>query len=416
MEGFSDNIQGHERAADLIARQLLGGITDAERMELDAWIAENDAHQACFQRCTDPQELNQLMADYHKAGEWGSDLLAAIHSKIAPASPIRTLPTAPQTRPLPSASRIRLLQSPRFKYAAAIILLLGAATYLWKIRSGGEGHADISTTPAQTILPGHKGAILTLADGRQLTLDSLHNGIVANQNGARATLINGELAYQSTGQPTHDISHNTITTPRGRQYQLILPDGTKVWLNAASSITFPTAFTGAERKVTIRGEAYFEVAANTQKPFTVQTGDAAIQVLGTSFNISAYNDEPTIKTTLLEGKVKVQNEPTKESIVLQPGEQGVVAEHLRLNKKVDLEQVIAWKNGLFNFNSTELFTVMQQLSRWYDIDIKYEGKVPALTVSGKMDRGLTLQEILEFLTKNEIKYRLEGRTIIVNDN
>jgi ferric-dicitrate binding protein FerR (iron transport regulator) len=279
------------------------------------------------------------------------------------------------------------------------------------------------------ILPGHQGAILTLADGKQLNLDSLSNGVVVNQNGAQASVTDSQLAYHPMVPATTATTYNTITTPRGRQYRLELPDGTKVWLNAASRITFPTAFTGSERKVTISGEVYFEVARNAEKPFKVSAASANIEVLGTSFNISAYSDEGYVKATLLEGGVRVSGEGSRdnrlrEGVVLKPGDQAVVNENvndqvndqLRVYSKVDIEQVIAWKNGLFYFNSTDIATVMQQLSRWYDIDVRYEGKVPDIRVTGKMDKGLNLNDILDFLTKMEVKNRLLGRTVIISNN
>jgi ferric-dicitrate binding protein FerR (iron transport regulator) len=302
-----------------------------------------------------------------------------------------------------------------------IIFILGAGVYFWHRTSS---HHPIVTAgkQAQPISPGHQGAILTLADGRQLTLDTLPNGIIAEQNGSRASLKDGQLAYHPMTPAGTASMYNTITTPRGRQYRMELPDGTKVWLNAASRITFPTAFTGAERKVAISGEVYFEVTRNADKPFMVSTADADIEVLGTNFNISAYSDEDNVRATLLEGSIKVLKKGlsgdsgSHTGVILKPGQQAVIGRRLRVDTNVNIEQVIAWKNGLFYFNSTGIAAVMQQLSRWYDIDVKYEGEVPDINVTGKMDKGLNLDEILEFLTKMEVKNRLVGRTVIVNNN
>lgn len=401
MQDPFENIQDRERAAVLIAGHLQGSLSDMEKKELEEWIGAAEWHRAYYEQCLDPTALHQMMTDYRKAANLEDDLRATIRHRLGN-----------------GASPIYLLRKIWFRAAAAIIIILITGVYFWY--KGPSHHPAIATRQAQPIPPGRQGAILTLADGRQLTLDSLSNGIVAEQNGSQASVKDGQLAYHPEGAAaTTTETYNTITTPRGRQYQMTLPDGTKVWLNAASRITFPTAFTGAERKVTISGEAYFEVARHADKPFIVSAGGAGIEVLGTSFNINAYSDESTVKATLLEGSIKVvpsKDGSSKTGVVLKPGQQAIVNDQLQVNADINIEQVIAWKNGLFYFNSTGIATVMQQLSRWYDIDVRYEGKVPDIRVSGKMDKGLNLNEILEFLTKMEVKQRLVGRTVTISDN
>ena len=394
MQDPLDNIQDKERAAGLIAGHLQGTLSDAEQQELDAWIGGDAWNRAYFEQAVSPAFLDGLMSEYHKAGEMESDLRAAIHLKLR--------------RP---AGKI-IIWKTWIRVAAAIILTLGIGIFTWYKTSAPQ--PGIATTPAQPVPPGRQGAILTLSDGRQVTLDSLPNGVVADQNGSRAAVVNGQLAYHPVSPATSAITYNTITTPRGRQYQLALPDGTKVWLNAASRIVFPTAFTGKERKVTIDGEAYFEVARDAQRPFRVSAAGTDIEVLGTSFNINAYQDEHDVRTTLMEGSVKVYG--AHANIVLKPGQQAVVNHQLQMDADVNIGQVIAWKKGLFDFDSTGIATVMKQLSRWYDIDVRYEGKAPDVLVTGKMDKGLNLNEIMEFLTKMEVKCRLTGRTVIVSNN
>jgi len=245
-------------------------------------------------------------------------------------------------------------------------------------------------------------------------LDTLGNGLVASQQGTRISLQNGSLAYDAS--QAADVTFNTVTTPRGRKFQLLLPDGSSVWLNAASSLRFPTAFNGANRTVEITGEAYFEVAHNPRRPFIVKVGEnAAVEVLGTHFNINAYADESSINTTLLEGAVKVR--AFSQSHTLHPGQQARIFNSGRAVKvlnSVDLSQVIAWKNGLFNFQGAGLEAVMRQLARWYDLEVVYEGKVPQLEFGGELPTTLNLSQVVKILSKVEVKFRIEeNRRLIV---
>ncbi len=202
-----------------------------------------------------------------------------------------------------------------------------------------------------------------------------------------------------------------MSTPKGGQYCLSLPDGSKVWLNAASSIKFPVAFTGKERKVWINGEAYFEVARNKQKPFIVAFDETEVKVLGTSFNVSSYNDESVNVTTLIEGSVSVQT--AKDELILKPGEQATGKGNLKLNTKANIEQVMAWRNGAFDFNDQDFVACMRQLERWYDIRVVYDGPKPTAKFLGEVDRNLTLTQVLKVLEGVTAKFRLEGRTLHV---
>lgn len=318
--------------------------------------------------------------------------------------------------------RVHFLRNPWLRYAAAIIIIAGLAVYFWK----NEPKKDMPTAAVSKQLrtdvePGRDGAILTLADDHQLVLDSLGNGIIATQNGANVVLNNGALSYDQNGNASAGIIYNTMHTPKGRQFQLVLPDGTKVWLNAASSITYPTVFTGDNRKVEVTGEAYFEVVKNAHMPFIVAIPRGGeVKVLGTHFNINAYDDEAVVKTTLLEGSVSVKSaadERKPESLVfLKPGEQAVLSRAnspLTIDHSPDLEQVIAWKNGLFNFNGYDIKAVMREIGRWYDLDIVYEAEPEPEEVMGELQRNLTLSQVMKILQKIHIKYRIEGRQMIV---
>jgi len=248
-----------------------------------------------------------------------------------------------------------------------------------------------------------------------MLLDSLGNGVVTTQNGTKVLLQNGQLVYKTDNSVKTAIGYNTMTTPKGRQFQLVLPDGSKVWLNAASSIRYPTVFTGNERKVEVTGEAYFEVVKNSTSPFRVKINDEAeVEVLGTHFNVNSYMNEESINTTLLEGSVSVKNSSGK--LILQPGQQARVAgnEKIKLFAEVDVEKVMAWKNGVFNFQDATLEEVMRQLERWYDIDVVYEKNIPRLEFYGKMGRDLSLAAVLRGLEKSNVHFRIEdGRKLVV---
>jgi transmembrane sensor len=337
----------------------------------------------------------------------------------------------------------------RYAAAAAAILVFVVCSLWFVVGRRGSGKQAIVQTPAvQDVAPGRNGAVLTLADGSSIVLDSMANGILAKQNGSEVLLEDGKLSYDAvhsplttpttSGQVDHSRpAYNVLTTPKGRQFQLVLPDGSKVWLNAASSITYPTAFTSNERQVKISGEVYFEVsslpaspggggvkgnspASRDKVPFIVDVdGKQTVEVLGTHFNINSYSDEDAIRTTLLEGKVKVVNRESSivdnESVILQPGEQAAITTNhkLQTTNQINMDQIMAWKNGLFNFKNADIRTVMLQLARWYDIEVKYEGEIPTGTFRGKMPRDLPLSEALAVLQDVGVKFRIEGKTLVV---
>ena len=276
--------------------------------------------------------------------------------------------------------------------------------------------AQISGVTKHDIKPGGNKAVLTLADGSQIILDDASNGIVATQ--AKAVLNktrNGQLVYDLSGlkvssgkEDTH--AYNTISTPRGGEYQVILPDGTRVWLNAASSLRFPVVF-GKERNVKLMGEAYFEVAKDIDKPFTVSVGDIRVKVLGTHFNVMAYADEETITTTLLEGKVKVSGK--SRDYELEPGQQAAAGISGINVSAADIEQTVAWKNGYFKFERANIEAIMRQVSRWYDVDISYEGAISRDEFVGKIARSADISQVLRVLELSKVHFRIDGKRIIV---
>jgi transmembrane sensor len=304
------------------------------------------------------------------------------------------------------------------RVAAVLLLLVAGALYLHNRLKHSQtpiaAHNTDTPRIARDIAPGTDGAILTLADGRKIVLDSVQNGELPIQGNTKILKQGGRLAYMPQGNAGKEVLYNTMNIPRGKQYQLILPDGSHVWLNAASSIRYPAAFTGKERKVEITGEAYFEVAKNTARPFRVKIGEAEVEVLGTHFNIMAYEEEATVRTTLLEGAVKVTR--AHASHLLRPGQEAELNktdEGITVIDDAPVSEAVAWKNGLFFFNRASLSTVMRQIARWYDVQIVYEGEIPDMEFGGKISRHSNVSEVLKILELSKVHFRIEGKKIVV---
>jgi len=316
-------------------------------------------------------------------------------------------------KPAPAAghtgSRIHHLR--RWSWtAASIILLLAAGIYYWPRISFKQPAAIVKHTDEVT--QGANTAILTLADGSKITLDSTANQVI--RQGATAIRQQGDSLQYEAKEKGSLIAYNTLATPRGSQFQVTLSDGTKVWLNAASSLQFPVAFPGGERIVKLTGEAYFEVAGNPQQPFKVVTGGMEVQVLGTRFNISAYEDESTVKTTLLQGAVKLVSPASQ--VLLQPGEQGLLPSPLAAFRvrTVNPEDAVAWKNGFFAFDNAGIREVMQQIARWYDVEVVFEDNNIKRNFGGTVSRYKDVTAVLKRLEMTGvIHFKMEGRKIIV---
>ncbi|WP_158800366.1 FecR family protein [Pedobacter sp. L105] len=304
---------------------------------------------------------------------------------------------------------------PRIVAAASVVLVLSLGFYVFHHQQADK--ELFAQNKLHDLAPGGNKAVLTLANGKQIVLTNVSNGNIATQGGTIISkTADGELVYHSSKEKNglpEESALNTITTPRGGQYHLILSDGTQVWLNAASSIKYPAVFRGTERRVEITGEAYFEVVYNKNQPFKVLSGSQTTEDLGTHFNINAYDDEQTVKTTLVEGSVKVLN--GANNTILKPGQQSSVGTHGINVLTVNTQEAIAWKNGFFLFKNADLQTIMRQLSRWYDVDISYEGKIPEHLFTGDMHRNLKASELLELLSFYKVHFKIEGRKIIVNE-
>ena len=300
---------------------------------------------------------------------------------------------------------------------AAILLVIIGSVYIFSLNNKTKPVINtITRTLKQDVLPGGNKAFLTLSNGTNILLDSATNGLLAQQGNMNVIkLSSGQLVYKTDADnnAAPEVSYNTMRTPRGGQYQLTLPDSTQVWLNSASSIHFPTSFSGIDRKVEITGEVYFEVAKNAAKPFTVNVNGMDVKVIGTHFDINAYNDDDVIKTTLLEGSVLVTK--GKATLLLQPGNQAQLNNYgeIKLQKNADIEEAIAWKKGYFFFKNSSLQNVMRQLSRWYDVEVDYEGVIPERNFGGELSRSLNISQILQVLDKSKVHFKIEGKKIIV---
>lgn len=307
-------------------------------------------------------------------------------------------------------SRIRRKQFLKItSYAAAAAVVVIACTLMFKWYGNNNKAAGKNITKTD-IAPGHDGAILTLADGRKVVLDSIGNTTVALQGTAKVVNRNGQLVYDSGNASEKQLRYNTLSTPDGRQYKLVLPDGTKVWLNAGSSIRYPVAFNTKERLVEISGEAYFEVVHNAAVPFKVRARKNIIEDIGTSFDVNAYPDEEENKTTLLKGSVSVNGN------VLQPGQEaGINNKSGKLSiKHVDTDDAIAWINGQLSLESEDVPTLMRRIARWYNVSIRFEGDIPHKSFFGSVNKNVYLSQVLNALKSYGMNVRQEGNVVIVS--
>jgi len=297
----------------------------------------------------------------------------------------------------------------RWMIAAAILLTIVGAGYLFYIKR--TARHDMNTVVAHDLAPGSNKAILTLGDGNTIDLDAAHNGVVAQQGGAQLIKSrNEQLIYSQSGAT--DVQYNRLTTPRGGQFQLQLPDGSKVWLNAATTLRYPTRFVGDERVVELKGEAYFEIIADAKKPFRVKVGEMEVEVLGTHFNIMDYDEEPAIRTTLLEGSVRVKKRD--HSVLIRPGQQASLGRDEELVvAAADTEAAVAWKDGMFMFRDAGIEQVMRQLARWYDVEVLYKDGVPKDRFQGEMYRNVNASKILKVLEASGLHFAVEGKKIIL---
>lgn len=322
---------------------------------------------------------------------------------------------------------VRKLRWRRYWYAAAILLLLlGAATrFLWFPEKGNTNSNENAATgklALQPILPGSNKAVLILGDGRQVKLDDKGEQLLDAGSGDSITRSNAMLDYTNLHRSGKEGGErlpelHTLSTPKGGQFQLTLSDGSRVWLNAASAIRFPSTF-GAEREIEVKGEVYVEVKQDQHKPFIIRSTDATVQVLGTSININAYENEDAVSVTLVNGSVRVLKgkSQTANQVVLQPGQQARLfpGDDKKIEvKQVDVQRQIAWKNGFFSFKSTDIAALMRQMERWYDVNVIYPKGIPADRFSGTIPRSVNLNQFLDILQYSDIKATVDGKSVII---
>jgi len=390
-----------ERIAWLLFRYTRDELSAEENHELSEWRSLSPENEEIFKKETNPDYIRDEMKEMYANKN-------AVFQKITEKYP----ELSDNSRPY---LKFRLMP-----VAATLIITLGiTALFVLQTKSKKEKSIQQSSFGIHSIKPGGNHATLTLANGSVVSLDSAASGIIGAEGSSNIIKKDsGQLVYSNNGSDAiSEISYNTLRTPRGGQYKLILPDGTNVWLNAASSLKYPSSFNSKERKVVLEGEAYFEVSkvtdppANKKVPFLVSIqGKPDVEVLGTHFNIMAYPDEPFVLTTLLEGSVKIG------SSVLVPGQQAQEnnnSSSVTVINAVDLNEVIAWKNGKTSFKNANIQQIMRAISRWYDVDVEYKGIIPDKKYKGGLPRNTDLNELLEVLNQNGIHFTVEGKKIIV---
>jgi len=379
--------------SELIQKWLEERLSDEERTELEAWIAASEENKSLFNEVTND---NWVLSELEKFGKYDG---VKIKDKIIRDSSEHNIPKLR-----------RIFPWAKWAVAASIIITVGLGSYFLFFNHTKQN--EIVQTQEERfksdVEPGKYKAKLTLADGKTIILDSAAVGELVKQGKTVVSNKDGKLVYKANAHGNTEVLYNTLSTNRGESYSVVLADGSKVWLDAASSIRFPTAFTGNERKVEVTGQAYFDVVHNEKMPFKVMVNGTEIKDIGTEFNVNGYNDESNIKVTLVNGSIQIKSK------ILRPGEQAQVnAGEISLNKNVDLGEITAWKNGVFRFKSADVANVMRQLSRWYDVDIKYKAKIPEGHLTGIVSRNTTLVEVLKMLELNGMEFSVEGKEIIV---
>jgi transmembrane sensor len=393
-----------ERIAQLVVKHLRGELTDDENQELQAWIYQSKENELAFEKATDPENLKEgLRREFEKEEKIIDQLKSEIESEEGVIS-------------------IKARQKwYRYGAAAAIIVLLGVGTFFIFFNKAEKQSVVVKVPEVKDVkAPETNKAMIVLASGQKVFLDNAKNGTLATEGNVNLVkLADGQIAYNGTAQK---ILNNTLYNPRGSKVvSLLLSDGTRAWLGCESSLHYPVAFVGAERKVEVTGEVYFEVVRDVRRTFkVVKSGsDIEVEVLGTKFNVNTYDDGPA-KVTLLEGSVKVKRD--KSSVVIKPGQQVEVLDDLsssserRLLKVIsnpNIDDVMAWKNNIFMFSNADIRTIMKQVSRWYDVEIEFQKKVTA-KYSFLLTRDLPVSRIFEIFEEADgVRFKIEGKKIIV---
>lgn len=397
--------------SELIKKSWSDELTETEKKYLNTWINKSEANRKLFEKRKEEVEKDLLNLEKY-------DINLATKRFFAHIEDI--------TGNDVSVQKITNRKQLWWAVAASAILIVSVSVWIFRpnqIKRLAEHTPSKIRQDSLQIKPGGNNAILTLSDGSYVVLDSAADGVIGNQGNTKVIkLESGKLAYTGTANKKGNVSINKISTPRGGQYQVTLPDGTIVWLNAASSISFPTAFAETERQVEVTGEVYFEVAAvlhnQTKVPFVVKIASSSgvnigeVHVLGTHFNVNAYDDEIETRTTLLEGAVKCIK--GSDSKTLKPGQQGRFAHKgISIEKDIDTDKIVAWKYGMFLFDSEDIQGIMRQIGRWYNVEVIYKGAISKELFSGIVDRSSRLEQVLKIMEAGGVKFTIDGRKIIV---
>lgn len=405
-----------QRVAYLVAGFLRHQLSDQEKDELDEWITASDANQELFEELIEPATIDR-----------GFQQIDAVDTEAA----LQRIKERIHFMPKEKGIQRRLFLS----IAASVVLIAGA--YLIFTMMNRKPNDEQVTVQTNAIQPGGNYALLTLGNGKQIRLAEMKNGLIDSADGSEVLKVaDGQLSYVDN-QQTNEEQH-LLTTPIGGQYNVLLPDGSRVWLNSASSLKYPVSFHGKERVVELTGEGYFEVSplapkgGQEKKPFIVKVNGIEVEVVGTHFNINAYKDDAVVKTTLLEGRVKVRRERgagsresiadssqsavvSPESVVIQPGEQAVADKEGKIvvEKEINTEEVVAWKNGLFDFRDASIETILQQAGRWYDIKVVYQAKINK-HFHAEILRSEPIEKLLRLLEQTgSVHFKIEQKTIYV---
>ncbi|GHB63819.1 FecR family protein [Persicitalea jodogahamensis] len=385
--------------ADLIYRYLKGELSYSEEEEIRKWAEEDTANQQLLEKL----ENEEAVAD-------DLQFFSSVDKESAWENITKTIGESSVERPA--------LTFRYWRYAAAA-MVVGILTFVvLKNAYKGEG-SKIATVDAPSqpndVLPGGDKGTLTFSDGSQVLLEDMANGTFREENGIRISKKDGQIIYEIIDHAgkQHNL-FNTISTPVGGQYHIILPDGSGVWLNSESSLHFPTAFSGSKRRVKLTGEGYFEIKKDESIPFEVEALNTRVQVLGTHFNLMAYANEAASKTTLLEGSVKVSNGLATK--IIKPGQQAIARDKIQI-KTIDTDEVVAWKNGYFQFENEDLRTILRQLKRWYDVDVENSEQIPDKHFTAFISRNTPLSQVLKMLElSGELKFKIEGKKIFIQKN
>lgn len=390
-----DQLKDTLKIGQMIARHLSGDADPELQRALEDWAGQNDANQKLFKELSDEQKRSVALSELEQADT--EPALAKVKERI----------------------RAGEYQKPAHRlwyYTLGAAAVLCIAFLAWLFYPVNKRQETLSVFSKNDIGPGGNKAYLTLANGQRISLNDAVNGALTREQGVEITkTADGQLIYTAKGNPRASGWMNTIETPRGGQYQVLLPDGSHVWLNAASKLVYPVSFDKkGSRKVQLSGEGYFEIAKDPAHPFIVKTAMQEVRVLGTHFNISSYQEEPGIRTTLLEGSVQIETEKGR-NVLLKPGEQSLNHQQQIEVRPADLEAVMAWKNGDFVFKKESLAGLMRQISRWYDVEVTYmDERSKDVILSGYISRSRKISAVLERIQgTGKVRFKLEGRHILV---